>query len=358
MSSALEKLIEDDLVSVAIYDALSMRESKQTRSGYTNICCPVCVRRGTSQDHKFRCGIRFSDSIGVNCFNCFFKGRFRVGDRLSNPMRDFLVELGIPPRDVQKLAMWADMVRSMMQSRPDLHVERTLYIPKFYETDLPPKARSLQDWATDCHDDPDFLATVDYLLSRGTTAANATTYYWSPSMKQRLIIPCYHNDMLVGWTARGINDEVDPRYLKELPSNYLFNTKFLTIPERKYVFIVEGVFDALVIEGIAALGGSLNEAQISWINHSNKQPVVIPDRDKSGRHLIEIAIRQGWPVATPCYPGNRWWDEDIKDCADATKRYDKLYVVQSIVANLTYNKTQIYERTRLPKTYHETVTSV
>lgn len=347
MSSYLERLIENDLVSEAIYDALTTRDHRHARTGYTNIHCPMCVSQGKSADSKFRCGIKSDDGIIVRCFKCQFHTKFRMGELLSKKMGEFLIALNVPQRKVQQLVLWARMVKEMVGQRPDLQVKLNVAAtPDYFPAiDLPSGARSLQDWG-DC-DEPDYLATVRYLLSRGDVAASATTYYWSPTMSKRLIIPCHQHDRLVGWTSRTIVDGVEPRYDKCIPSNFLFNTKFLTIPERKYVFIVEGVFDALVIDGVAALGATLNEKQIAWINQSGKQPVVIGDRDTSGAHLIDIAVKNHWAVATIYYRGNQWWDHDIKDCSEATRRYGKLYVVQSIVSNLTYQKTQIYERTRL-----------
>jgi hypothetical protein len=349
MTSVLDQLVANDLVSAAVFDALTIRERRTARTGFIDICCPMCVSRGTSQDKRFRCGIKAGDGIGVNCFNCGFKSRFKIGEHLSSSMRAFLSGLGVGRREVLKLGYWAITMRGMLVDRPD--VQATLNVsmtPHYPVVDLPSGACSLEDWAERECDDPNYLATVDYLLSRGDVAANATTYYWTPdgSMNRRLIIPCYHNHGLVGWTARAITTDVAPRYHKQLPSNYLFNTTFLYIAGHQYVFIVEGVFDALVIDGIAALGASLNDTQIAWIAQSGKQPVVIADRDHRGKDLVNIAIKHQWPVATMHYPGNRWWSRDIKDAADAVKRYGKLYTIQSIVSNLTTNKRQIEERIR------------
>jgi hypothetical protein len=345
--SVLDKLVENDLVSAAILDALTMRQRRSTRTGFITICCPSCVSRGETQDRKFRCGIIVGDGIGVNCFNCGFRSRWKVGERLSMSLRAFLSALGVGSREILKLAYWADTVKDIMVDRPDVQAKQH-GAPNYPIVDLPVGSRSLEDWAEAECDDANYFATVDYLLSRGDVAANATTYYWTPDrqLNRRLIIPCYHQEHLVGWTARAITAEVMPRYHKEVPSNILFNSKFLYIPNRKYVFIVEGVIDALVIDGVAALGASLNDVQIAWIAQSDKLPVVIADRDERGKDLVTIAIKHNWAVATLHYPGNRWWHADIKDAADAVKRYGKLYTIQSIVSSMTYNKKQIEQRIR------------
>lgn len=347
--SALDKLVENDLVTAAIFDALTVRERRTARTGFIDICCPMCMSRGESQDRKFRCGIKPDDGIGVNCFNCGFRCRWRIGTHLSYTMKAFLAGLGVPEREVQKLAYWANTLKGMMVDRPDIQAKlQVSSVPEFKTGALPPDAYPLQDWAEMECNDPNYLDTVGYLLSRGDVVATATTYYWTPdrALNRRLIIPCYHRNNLVGWTARTITKGVEPRYHKEVPSNFLFNADVLNQSRRKYVFIVEGVLDALVIDGVAALGASLNDTQIGWIARSGKLPVVVADRDKRGKDLVEIGIRHQWPVATMHYPGNQWWAEDIKDCADAVKRFGKLYTIQSIVSNLTYNRTQIEQRIR------------
>jgi hypothetical protein len=89
----------------------------------------------------------------------------------------------------------------------------------------------------------------------------------------------------------------------------------------------------------------LNERQIDWINRCDKQPIVIPDRDKAGSHLIEIAIQQQWAVATPSYGRYQWWDAKVKDAAEAVQLYDRLYTVQSILATQTTHASAIRLRT-------------
>jgi DNA primase len=125
----------------------------------------------------------------------------------------------------------------------------------------------------------------------------------------------------------------------------LFNTRFLS-GQRKYVFLVEGPFDALVIDGVAALGASLNERQIAWIAASDMQPIVVPDRDFAGNRLIDIAITQNWPVAFPHYGRHQWWEADIKDVDDAVRRYGKLYVMQSLLATAEVDHRKIQQRAK------------
>lgn len=307
----------------------------------------MCTLLGHSRRDRFsRCGIKFViDGIIVRCFNCHFKTGYRVGLPLGRKMRSFLEQLGVPPREVKLLGLWAEQVRH--QGGHDFSLPKDYSaLPQFYDMALPPDARSLEEWADlDCND-PDYITAVGYLLSRGETAATATTYYWTPDekLRQHLIIPCYQQHRIVGWVARATSNNIEPRYHRQTPSNLLFNVDLLHVPHRSYVFVVEGVFDALCIEGVAALGGTLNAQQIAWIDQSQKQKVVVPDRDRAGMDLVEVAIEQGWWVAIPCYGKHQWWDLDIKDPAAAVERYGKLYTIQSIIATMTKDAGQIRQR--------------
>lgn len=338
----------DDRVSQAVADGIVGRSQRRSNTGFINICCPMCVARGESADRKHRCGIKDTgSSVGVSCFNCGFKCVFKLGRHLGRGMKDFLAALGIADREISRLAHWAEQKRREIVDDPIAQqVLGVLVTPDYPAGSLPPNARSLQQWLDQGCDDPNFVAAAAYLLSRGDVAAIATTYYWTPETRhdlhRRLIIPCYQDERLVGWTARAV-DDTEPRYHKDIPSNYLFNTRFLSGP-RRYVFIVEGVFDALGIDGVSPLGAMLNDRQIAWIKQSEKHPVVVPQRDAAGNRLVAIAIKQQWSVATPHYGRHQWWDADVKDAADAVQRYGKPYVVQSILATLECDPGKIQQR--------------
>jgi hypothetical protein len=338
--------LNEDRVRQTIVEAIIGRSQKTAQTGFVNICCPMCVTMGTSADQRHRCGITRAGPVVIKCFNCQFKAGYRLGWSLGGNMKRFLAALQVGDRQIAMLVLWAEQVRRLLINNPD-YAPDIFVVPEYPTIDLPRGSKSLQDWLAEECSDPDFLTVASYLLSRGDVATAACSYYWTPNhwhnLHRRLIIPCYHDGRVVGWTARAA-DASTPRYIKELPSNYLFNSQYLHT-SRKYVFLVEGVIDALVIDGVATLGASLNNQQIAWINQSSAQPVVVPDRDVAGKHLIEIAIQQGWPVAVPHYGRYQWWEADVKDAAAAVARYGKLYTVQSILATMVTHSSLIRLRT-------------
>ena len=326
---------EENLVLTAILTHL--HGTKRTSQANVKFNCPMCVLRGETPDKRYRCGMWNNyQEIGFNCFNCGFKTRYIMGQPLGKNMQAFLTEIGVPSIEVLRLKHWAMSLKNIVTSDP-LQV-RPL---DFQYKALPVGARTIEALVNDNCNDNDFLQAIEYLYGRGDTIAEATTYYWTASrqnnLNRRIIIPCYYDDNMIGWTARGIDDTIEPKYFKELPQNFLFNTSALS---RKIVIIVEGVFDALAIDGVGVLGAELNEIQAKWIVNSGKQIICLPDRDKAGGRLIDHALKYHWAVSfpRPTLGANRgWWTEDIKDAAAAVTKYGQLYTLRSIIAATTEN---------------------
>ena len=105
---------------------------------------------------------------------------------------------------------------------------------------------------------------------------------------------------------------------------YVFNLDNQTY-DKKFVVLVEGPVDAISIDGVGALSNELNEMQIARINSLGKEVIVVPDNDRSGTKLITTALDQGWAVSLP------EWGKDVKDVADAVKKYGRIYTLYTIL---------------------------
>ena len=111
----------------------------------------------------------------------------------------------------------------------------------------------------------------------------------------------------------------------ELAFGCLLSTKLSITKNQKYVFVVEGPFDALAINGVALLHNDISEHQAALINRLGKRVIVIPDRDSSGLEVVKKAIDLDWEVAFPN------WDMSIKDVAEAVEKYGDLFVITDII---------------------------
>lgn len=348
------------MILVDKINELLIGKSKRTPSGWISLNCPACVHNGEpTPDTRTRGGLKITPdgAVTFNCLRCHFKSSWRPGLYLSKKMQSFLSYLGLDFDEIEKLTfkIWQENQNNNVivnYNKQDTYFGEL----SFPEAELPDKAHPIIKLLEEHCENSDFLDSVLYLLEkRGTIIASSYDYYWSPvkkgSFHRSIIVPFYYNDKIVGWSARRI-DNVKVRYMAQTPPNYIFMNHNLEDPDRKYIILVEGVFDSIAIDGIAALGGSLSKMQINWIKNSGKEIIVVPDRTANGIKLVDIAQENGWwvsipptnstPSMTSAIEPNVWlWHDDIKDCADAVNRYGRLFTIRSILENKTKDSIKI-----------------
>jgi 5S rRNA maturation endonuclease (ribonuclease M5) len=272
-------------------------------------------------------------------------------------MRELLERLGVPSRDVQRINHKALQYRRMISSSPEAQaVIPVSHNPSFPSVALPEGSHTLSEWADNGVDEQDFFDVAEYLFSRGEAISNSGDYYWSPwkhkNFNRRLIIPFTHNGNIVGYTGRLIDDSTpdNPKYFNRSPANYLFNNEVFDL-DTKYVVVVEGPLDAKAVDGVSPLGAKLSTEQTQWLNTCGKQVIVLADRDKSGQRLIDHAITNNWMVSFPKlrdgHGMENWWDSEVKDAADASLKYGKLYTIRSVISSAVSNKTEISVKRKL-----------
>ena len=344
MSALLNKIANDDF----LWDALVAHLPKYSRSAteFLNFRCPMCL------DYKPRCGIKRSNRIGINCYNCSFTTGYKVGDPLWPDMRKFLSATGFTDMEIARLNHRALVVKRALEDT--VHVPEVIqalnFQPSFSSMALPEGALPLMQWAEMGCEDEHYLAAVEYAASRGDVLFETADWHWTPfydkdkklDYQNRLIIPFRWGHRTVGFTARAIDDDPN-KYLNFMPQDFLFNNRVLDIPTREYALLIEGPTDALAIDGVSPCGAKLNERQTIWLKNCGKRIIVVPDRDKQGQTMIDIARKNSWAVAFPGLRSNynSWWDDDIKDCDEAVKRHGRLYVLKSILETATNNATEI-----------------
>ena len=294
---------------------------KTTPSGWTSFNAPCCHHNGTTADTRQRGGLIFNaDGLSYHCFNCGFKASWQQGRNLSIKMKKLLQWLNAPDDVITKLAL------TVMQQNEGIEVKQKLIdIPKFNTVPLPLDAVKISE-CTSTSDQ--FSQVVDYMQQRKLFLEDYE-YYWSPSLgyRDRLIIPFYYENRIVGWTARSVVNNKKVKYLSEQQPGYVFN---LDQQRQQKIFVVvcEGPIDAIHLEGVALLGSEAKDQQALLINRLNKDVIVIPDRDQAGSKLVEQAIDLGWGVSLP------QWDNDINDVGDAVERYGRIFTLHSIVSSL------------------------
>jgi len=304
---------------------------KTTPSGWTSFDAPCCHHRGHNRDTKMRAGIMLNNEFVYHCFNCGFATGWSPGNSISPKLRDLCKWLGASDDDVKRLIFEA------LKTEGDNYVakEREISVD-FPPKDLPESSMPISKWL-ETYDDmtSEFLnPVIEYLINRGCNPLS-NHFYWSPAegYSDRVIIPFKYQGRIVGSTGRKIT-KGKPKYLSDQHPNFVFNVDE-QLDDSKYVFVVEGPFDALAIGGVALLSNNISEQQAKIINRLHKHVIVIPDQDKAGLDVIDKARDLGWSVAFPT------WDSDVKDCSDAVNRYGKLFVIMDLIKTATEGSIKI-----------------
>jgi hypothetical protein len=260
----------------------------------------------------------FSEGVVYNCFNCKYTASWQPGRTLTEKFKNLCRWLGASDDQIKEMVFEALKTESL-DYEPDHFVEKV----KFTEKELPEGAMSIEEWINSAYL-PDISAdigpVIDYVYGRGFDALSKD-FFWSPAPGyiDRVLLPYYYEGKIVGNTARKITDG-KPKYLSDQHPFFVYNIDAQD-PLSKYVFVVEGQFDALAVGGVGLLTNEIAQQQAHIINQLGKEVIVIPDQDRAGLMLIKQAIDYDWAVAFPT------WDTDVKDVADAVQRYGKLFVI-------------------------------
>jgi hypothetical protein len=148
-----------------------------------------------------------------------------------------------------------------------------------------------------------------------------------------IVIPFTHNNQVVGHTTRFLDDRT-PKYIQDIQHGYVFGTD-LQRDVWQYAIVVEGVFDALAITGLAVLHAEINDAQVRLIRSLGREIIVVPDQDEAGMKLVDRAVELGWAVSIPKWPAG------CKDVNDAVIQLGRLGTLLTILAAKETSKIKI-----------------
>ena len=305
---------------------------KTSPSGWISFNAPCCQHRGHARDTRKRAGIMFSEGVVYNCFNCKYTASWQPGRTLTEKFKTLCRWLGANDDEIKHLVFEALKTESL-DYEPEHFVEKV----KFTKKELPEATMPITEWVNSAYlpdISEDIGLVIDYIISRGFDPLD-DNFCWSPApgFIDRVIIPFRYDGVVVGNTARKVK-EGRPKYLSDQHPFFVFKIDSQD-PLNKYVFVCEGPFDALAVGGVALLTNEISQQQAHIINQLGKEVIVIPDQDQAGLMLIKQAIDYDWSVAFPN------WAEDIKDCADAVKKYGKLFVVVDAIKTAQHGEIKI-----------------
>lgn len=313
-----------------MFDVLTIipGKKKSTAKGWVSFNAPCCHHRGHRPDRRSRGGIKFDGETNwsYHCFNCHFKCGFTLGKTFTKNLKQFLHWCGVDESQVNKWNFeslkYKDLVELYTAKKKKLKV-------KFEEKELPEG-----EWISDHL--PEHKKFSDYIKDRGLDAGSYP-FLITPNEEgrnnNRIIIPYTHEGKVVGHISRYLDNRI-PKYIKEQQVGYVFGID-LQKPEWEVCIVVEGVFDALSINGCALTHDTISDEQAEILRRLNRRIIVVPDLDKSGLSIVERALDLGFEVSIPN------WSSEIKDTNDAVRKYGKLPTLLSILSNATTSKIKI-----------------
>jgi hypothetical protein len=295
---------------------------KQSASGWTSFNAPCCEHNGESRDRRQRGGIKTGadGSWSYHCFNCGYTASFVVGRTLTFKARKLLLWMNVPVEEIERINLESLRHKNMEGLLSDRQrVINQLQSIEFENRDLPADTLLLTDSAQ------------AYLQAR--KAPDDYPFLYKTMPRPGVVIPFTHDGQVVGHATRFLDDR-NPRYINDTQPGYVFGTD-LQHSDWRFVIVVEGVFDALSISGLAVLHADINDAQARLIRSLDKEIIVVPDQDEAGMKLIDRAMELGWNVSMPDWPA------DVKDVNDAVIRGGRLATLITILQSRETSKIKI-----------------
>jgi hypothetical protein len=293
---------------------------KTSSSGWTSFNAPCCIHNGENQDRRQRGGLKTSnEDWSYHCFNCGYTASFVLGRNLTFKARKLLTWLNVPLEEIERINLESlrhKSINGILESRQA--VEKPADI-RFEERDLPADTQELS------------LEATQYLINRRISLDYPFLFKSQP--RPGIVIPFTHENQVVGNCIRFLDDRT-PKYLNDMQPGYVFGTD-LQRDSWNSVLVMEGVFDALSINGLAVLHAEINDAQARLIRSLGREVIVVPDQDAAGMKLVDRAVELGWSVSMP------EWGDDVKDVNDAVIKYGQLGALLIIMQAREHSKIKI-----------------
>lgn len=298
---------------------------KQTPSGWISFNCPLCLEK------RSRGGMKLSDQgWSYHCFNCGYTASFVIGRTLGFRARQLLERLGVSEQDINFVNLESLKHRSIHGILDDrARMFNQLTDIEFGDLDDFPPASELIT--------PDLPLYWQYLRSRcvpedfpAMTTIRTDGIHW---VRPHVTIPFTYDGKVVGWCARFLDDKT-PKYINHTQPGYVFGTD-LQRDNWQHVIVVEGIFDALSINGLAVMHNTISDAQARLIRTLGREIIVVPDQDRAGLELIDRAVELGWAVSIPDWPAG------VKDVNDAVIKLGKFVTLLSIAQSRETSRIKI-----------------
>ena len=324
---------------------------RENSKGWRSFNAVCCTHNGESVDKRNRGGVIANPDGGVSysCFNCNFKTGYVPGYPLSHKFRRLLRWLNIDDLEIHRLVIEAmrEKERQELLGLVKADVKKEEVKTNFKTYPLPAGSISFIQslaWSelqgANCSQQ--LASAVEYVFKRKIDMQKYDFYISDETankINRRIIIPLSWKGEVIGYTARSLVDTVTPKYYTNIDTGYVFN---MDAQQRdwKFVIVCEGIFDALSVDGVAMMKSDVTKQQIDLVESLEREIIVVPDWNKTGKNLIDVALANGWAVSFPV------WAETCTDINDAVVKYGKLFVLKTILDSVERSQLKIQLRMR------------
>ena len=303
------------------------QKRKQTSSGWVSFNAPCCVHTGESADRRSRGGVKQQeDDWSYHCFNCGFTASFVPGRPVSFKARKLLGWLGVDSTDIERLNLESLKRKSLLDLTAERNTIKQTQID-FDEKEVPEGVERI-DTNNKVH-----FHYVDYLKQRGIVFGYPFLVDKKRGPRDRIVVPYTYKNRIVGHTSRYL-DSRTPKFINSQQPGYVFGYD-LQKSNWTSAIVVEGIFDALSISGLACMHETISKDQAQLLKQLQRRIIVVPDQDRAGLGIIDAAVEHKFEVSIP------EWPEDIKDVNDAVVRFGVAQTLQQIHQHAQRSKIKI-----------------
>ena len=303
------------------------QKRKQTSSGWVSFNAPCCVHTGESADRRSRGGVKQQeDDWSYHCFNCGFTASFVPGRPVSFKARKLLGWLGVDSTDIERLNLESLKRKSLLDLTAERNTIKQTQID-FDEKEVPEGVERI-DPNNKLH-----FHYVDYLKQRGIVFGYPFLVDKKRGPRDRIVVPYTYKNRIVGHTSRYL-DSRTPKFINSQQPGYVFGYD-LQKSNWTSAIVVEGIFDALSISGLACMHETISKDQAQLLKQLQRRIIVVPDQDRAGLGIIDAAVEHKFEVSIP------EWPEDVKDVNDAVVRFGVAHTLQQIHQHAERSKIKI-----------------
>lgn len=299
---------------------------QQSGTGWLVGKCPLC------NDYKVRGGFKFEDEqVIYNCWNCSTASRYtEFSGQMSKKFRSVLHAFNIDDDEIRSVVNTALFFKKGESDKITLS-KLTKVNTTTPPVKLPAKSFPLGH--------PEFVdyqeKLVDYLVDRKVNFDRYNFFFsLEPRFLNRIIIPYYRSGQLIYWQARHIDNAEKLRYDNAPVSReaVMFNMDELNSYSDLPLFVCEGIFDAMMVNGVALLGSRLNEAKVDLISKSSRRIVFVIDKDKNGRTLAKEVLDHDWEIA--------FAPSGTEDLNESVRRFGLCYTARELIKSIPADKSR------------------